>query len=318
MDLMDNSVQNIPGVANTSVGTDKSPSEPTVALPSQPPVNPSVSQPQSAATLPPITPPQDDKDPLITSQLPDKPPLVVPPQSAATLPQMSGLTKRLPPVEEPKLPLKENRTAKTFNQKGWVAGPVIMVLCLGFAFYNFSRVPSAKNSLPAPSQQPQIMVVSPELTIGLGQKKTWDKWLTSIPKNPDNVVAKASEGEGVAELASGEIYSYPNPVFTWSGATPQEAGTEIVGYYVYFGEKKNLTTYPAVDYKEATDPQKEGIYQESNTFVAKDLEVGKTYYLFVQAVSNSQNKNYRVGYSVVNRELYETRPADVLFEYRYE
>lgn len=255
------------------------------------------------------SPTTKSSSPLPSVSTPSSPPtptLTPPPSSPITPPP------GIPPEKAEEIPVKKD--INFLSKALLVLGPLIMVGLLTASIFNLTKRP--KTPIQAPAIEVETIQITKDLSITKEKKEKWDKWLDNIPKNPNQVTATClSTGQN---LTSGQPASCPDPQFTWSGEEPQEPGTKIEGYYVYFGKKKDLTTHPNPGFMNATDPRREGEYQENNTYAPKDLERSKTYYLFVQAVSDSQNPSYQVGYSVINRQTYETRPADVLFKYTYE
>jgi hypothetical protein len=171
------------------------------------------------------------------------------------------------------------------------------------------------NSRPAqPTQYPAKpayeFVDDPQL------KEKWDGWMDNVPQNPTEVEAVCqSTGEAIP---SGQPTSCPIPQFTWSGAQANEPGTNIIGYNVYFGTENTIIPFPDEGFEQAVSPKKMGTFQGNNIYQPQDLASGTTYYLFVQSVTDSSNQDYQAGASIVDRELYKTRPADILFTYVYE
>lgn len=95
------------------------------------------------------------------------------------------------------------------------------------------------------------------------------------PTNPDTITAKSQQVGGV-NLTSGENYSYPNPYFSWSGASDNETG--VAGYYVYFGTDSNA------------NPQTSGSFQTTSTYtVTTPMTHGNTYYLRLQTKDSAGN-----------------------------
>jgi len=94
------------------------------------------------------------------------------------------------------------------------------------------------------------------------------------PSNPTTFTG-SSQQIGGTSLTSGETYRYQHPYFTWSGASDSETG--VAGYYVYFGTDQNA------------DPETEGVYQTSTSYlVTTSLSTG-TYYLRLQTKDNAGN-----------------------------
>lgn len=97
----------------------------------------------------------------------------------------------------------------------------------------------------------------------------------TAPSNPSSFTAKSQQISGV-NLTTGGSYSYPNPYFTWSGATDSE--TSIAGYYVYFGTSSSA------------DPAVDGALQTVASYtVTSPLTSGNTYYLRVKTVDTAEN-----------------------------
>jgi N-acetylneuraminic acid mutarotase len=85
------------------------------------------------------------------------------------------------------------------------------------------------------------------------------------PTNPSSFTGKSQQVGGV-NLTSGQSYPYPNPYFSWEGASDSETGVE--GYYVYFGSNASA------------DPQISGSFQTTTSYiVTTPLTHGTTYYL---------------------------------------
>lgn len=87
------------------------------------------------------------------------------------------------------------------------------------------------------------------------------------PTNPTTFSGQSQQVGGVS-LSSGSTYNYNYPYFTWSGATDGASG--LAGYYVYFGT--NATA----------DPETDGSYQTSSTYIATEALSAGTYYLRVK------------------------------------
>lgn len=100
------------------------------------------------------------------------------------------------------------------------------------------------------------------------------------PTNPTGINAYSQNGSGQT-LVSGTTYPYDHPYFQWSGAS--DTGSEVAGYYVYFGTEENA------------DPEEDGVYQTavtytSNVILEQTLENDpQEYYLRIKAVDNDGN-----------------------------
>ena len=111
-------------------------------------------------------------------------------------------------------------------------------------------------TLNATSDQSQTPVVH-SLTINyLGDENP--------PSNPTSF-SGSSQQVGGSSLTSGETYNYQHPYFTWSGASDGETG--VAGYYVYFGSNQNA------------DPETDGVYQTSTSYLVTTALTNGTYYL---------------------------------------
>jgi hypothetical protein len=76
-----------------------------------------------------------------------------------------------------------------------------------------------------------------------------------VPTNPDTLTA-LSAASGVP-ITSDTWYGYPEPTFSWSGAS-DGSGSGVGGYYVYFGTDNTA------------DPVTAGIFQTGTTFSARN------------------------------------------------
>lgn len=232
-------------------------------------------------------------------------PTSTPPLTSPTPEQDSSVPGDTPQASE-ELPVKKDMD---FLSKALlVLGPLIMVGLFTFSFYNLTK---------QPAEFPVQMTTEP--TASSSQEKA-RQILLNVPKNPDQISARClSTGE---DLVSGQPTDCPDPEFSWIGEEPREPGTNIVGFYVYFGTNGNdePITYPAPagKFKEVVKPFYDGQFQEGNKFEPKDLQKGTTYYLAVAARSDSENPYWRTGFDVVDIEKLEARVAKILFVYKYE
>jgi len=293
LDLPDDTVR--PG----SLSADSMPSTPgapTADTPADIPVPPA-----------PIPPPE----PTVEEPVEIKPEPVTPPPQPEEK-EEPELTPAVPPQKPP---------LKVSDKVLLTIGPLFLVVSLGVSalIVNFRR-PASQTSTQLPAEviegAKKDTVTVGDLTINKKTKNKWDLWLANIPKNPDQVTASCLSTGGT--LVSGQPTTCSDPQFTWEGAAAQESGTQIEGYDVYFGEDNNVTPFPEKGSDKAVSPRKMGTFQTGNQFTPQNLEKGKTYYLMVQTVSDSSNENYKYGADVVDKAKYSTRPANILFEYRYE
>ena len=95
-----------------------------------------------------------------------------------------------------------------------------------------------------------------------------------VPTNPDTLTA-LSAASGVP-ITSDTWYGYPEPTFSWSGAS-DGSGSGVGGYYVYFGTDNTA------------DPVTAGIFQTGTTFSASNLTSSQTYYLKIKTKDAAQN-----------------------------
>ncbi|OGD63215.1 hypothetical protein A2160_05470 [Candidatus Beckwithbacteria bacterium RBG_13_42_9] len=321
LDLPDDTVQ--PGsISDNVTGGPNSDNQTPPVTPSQTPSQPAeettpiISDPTldtttldaslpGSSTPPAIEP--EPEIPVVSQEATNSP--VSPPQ-ATTLPEPE-LKPAVPPPQGLK---KSDRIMLT-------AGPLFLIASLGLAalVINFRR-PTTNVPVQFPAetlkkaQENTVKVGS--MTITKDLKNKWDLWLENIPQNPNQTKA-ICQSTGVT-LISEQPSDCPEPKFSFSGAEAKEPGTQIEGYYIYFGENNNTTPFPEGGSDKAVSPRKMGTFQAETDFIPQNLEKGKTYYLFVQTVTNSNNENYKFGADIVDKAQYSTRPANILFTYIYE
>lgn len=105
---------------------------------------------------------------------------------------------------------------------------------------------------------------------------------TDNPNNP-TLLSALSQSSGGTAISSGGTYPYPNPYFSWTGATDDNGDGDtaddsgISGYDVYWGTDPNpdLDTY--------------GTFQSGSTYSPSGLVNGTTYYFAIRSVDKAQN-----------------------------
>lgn len=219
-------------------------------------------------------------------------------------------TVKLPPVEEPTFTPRPK--TKITDKVLMAAGPLFMVGALTFSFITINKNQSkpAANYLQQATKETEYSKT----------KYSVDLMIENCPQNPDQVkVTCQSTGE---PIESGQPTSCPDPTFEWIGERVKEPGTQITGYYVYFGPEHNdLVLTPSSSLEEgeiALRPETMGSFQQSNLFSPQNLEAGQKYYLAVQAVSDSQTPDWRYGLEVVDQNAAATKFANILFTYDYQ
>lgn len=112
---------------------------------------------------------------------------------------------------------------------------------------------------------------------------TWTDDLVD-PTNPNNVAALNQSG-GSTPLTTDTWYNYPNPYFTWTGAS--DAGSGVKDYYVYFGTSASgdpEVTSGSINAGGAVQ------LQTGNTLnMTAGLSNGATYYLRVKTRDHALN-----------------------------
>ena len=103
---------------------------------------------------------------------------------------------------------------------------------------------------------------------------------TTAPSNPNALTALNQSG-GETTILSSEVedhyYAYSTPYFSWTGAS-DDAGSGVLGYYVYLGTDNTA------------DPLTAGSYQSQSTYSASGLTTG-TYYLRIKTKDVAGNIN---------------------------
>lgn len=191
----------------------------------------------------------------------------------------------------------------------YVLSGIIFVFSIGYATFTLIQNPQTT------STSADEVALTPDYNIPKATAVEWTQLLNNIPKNPTEVVATASAQGETVTLQSGEPADYDEVTFTWSGDKAVEPGTEITGYLVYFGPKNTEIPFPEKGYKDSVNPKKEGVFVDANTYTAKNLERGKTYYLYVQSFSNSKNKNPYYHFGMEHLGNFRTLAAKKLFTY---
>jgi hypothetical protein len=249
--------------------------------------------------------------PPVPTPSPVEPPVVPPPPN---IPTIEPLPQKLPPKEEPGLPPKEKSDTK--GKILMTTGPLLMILSLATSFYLFKNAPSRSTSLaPAVTQHQTYQQYLQELP-----QDNFTSVLVNSPTNPDKVTVRCEDTQ--EEIQSEVPTSCSRPVFTWEGERANEPGTNIIAYYAYLGENnyEPMITIQSdsSELRRAIKPETQGFYTSEKSYTASNLEKGKTYYFAVQAVSDSHNPNYRVGFSQVDLEQIGAQIAKVLFVLKYE
>lgn len=94
------------------------------------------------------------------------------------------------------------------------------------------------------------------------------------PSNPTSTSGFSQQING-ENLVDGASYKFPNPFFTWTGATDDE--TEVKGYYVYFGSN------------EVADPLTEGSFVTNAQYRVNQPLTSGLYYLRLATVDSLDN-----------------------------
>lgn len=196
-----------------------------------------------------------------------------------------------------------------------VAGPALMAVTMVYSTYSVLNTNQTVDIRSNAAKQ-NLVKITDDFSVSEAKIKEWQKTLDNVPVNPNQVLATTS-ADGITKiLTSGRSYKYPELTFTWSGDRAVEPGVKIIGYYVYFGVKNTEIPFPHKNYESSASPQNKGVFVKNNSYTAKDLEKGQTYYLYVQTVTNSENPYYKLGVEQVG--YMQTLPAKKLFVYKYE
>lgn len=238
---------------------------------------------------PPLTPEASQPQDLV-------PPVVVVPEESKTRKSLSIVLSVLP----------------------LIVGPMILAVSLA---YSFNRANSASGevditSKAAPEINEATVKVTDSVKITPEIAAKWRTILSSVPKNPDSVVATASKSGKMVTLFSGQPYDYPEVTFTWSGDRAVEQGAKIIGYYVYFGPKYKEIPFPTNGNGESVWPSIDGVLVKSNSYTVSNLAKGTRYYLYVQSISDSTVPYHNLGMEEV--APYQTLQAKKLFTYIYQ
>lgn len=290
-----------------------------------------------------ITPPVVSSDPVTApntqlpppeTPVPQPVPAVVPPQTQLNettetpvqtnnIPSTSSVTPPEPSVQTPpnyqdgKIPIKEDPVFKTPDSSKksinfmMILGPLFMIGALTFSYYNLS----VKKQSAVNVSEPKTIISKTE-----AMKNSMKLMFANSPTNPSQISAICKSTK--EKLKSEDISSCPDPEFNWEGAQTKETGTNISGYYVYFGTNSNDSPVTANssndDINSTIDPKRDGIFQSTNIYDPQELEKGKKYYLAIRAVSDSKTKDFRTGFDDENIENVTARFAKILFVYDYQ
>lgn len=206
-----------------------------------------------------------------------------------------------------------NNTDKTTKPNNTFTGLIYVFsfLILGVSLtYSFNNI--VNNTQTSVSSQASVKLAANDPRVIAYQQKI----LKNIPTNPDTVIATASSYGKIIELKSGEPYPYAKVTFTWEGAKAREPGTEIGGYFVYFGPKNIEIPYPTPGHETSVNPAIHGQFVRENSLTVNGLEKGKTYYLYIRSATDSKVKNYDLGMEDLGN--FSNLPAKKLFTYIYQ
>lgn len=176
-----------------------------------------------------------------------------------------------------------------------LAGPAVMAASM---VYSLNAVLS-----PVSTQDVRSQAAENKMT---AQEKTWSDVLVNSKNNLITLSSEAGDVENPVKLLTGEKYPYQKVTFSWS-LLSEINSAKLDGYYVYFGQKD-----PSV---ERVNPSVDGKFTNSPIFVADNIEIGKKYYLSIQAVLSKSNFTY-----YMNLDLPEAAKGvfgKSLFEYFY-
>ncbi len=173
-----------------------------------------------------------------------------------------------------------------------------------------SSNPINTNSKAAEKINQQILPNDPKLLAAY--KKVFD----NIPDNPDTVIATASSKGEMITLNSNQPYPYEEVIFSWPIPKTHEPGSKIIAYYVYFGPDHFEIPFPLPGHEKSVTPKNDGVKVTENSYTAKDLVKGQTYYLYIQTQTDSKKTVYSIGMEKLPN--FQTLPAKNLFIYKYE
>ncbi len=210
----------------------------------------------------------------------------------------------VPPPPTPEDPKPEQSAKKSGAL--YALSALALVFSIGYATFTYLQQPQTTSSRadePVTPSAEQLRVAEVQ----------YAAILANAPENPTSVVATADDG--AVTLTSGEPVDYDEVTFTWSGAKTVEPNTEIAGYYVYFGPNNTEIPYTQEGFEKSVNPKKDGVPLAGNTLTFKNLKKGETYYLYVQAVSNSTNSNPYYKFGLEKLGGLKTLAAKKLFTY---
>ena len=199
-----------------------------------------------------------------------------------------------------------------------LVGPSLLAATMVYSIYTVTspvsqdlKTKAAENTLEAQ----RTIKITDNFKVRSEVAAKWQKLLDNVPLNPTQVLATASAQASVKILTSEKEYSYPEVTFTWSGDKAIEPGTKIIGYYVYFGPYNKEIPFPNQGYEKSVNPNSMGVFTATNSYTFNNLVKGQTYYLYIQAKSDSKNQFYELGLEQVG--YLQTLPAKKLFTYIY-
>jgi hypothetical protein len=196
-----------------------------------------------------------------------------------------------------------------------IVGPALMAVTMVYSVFSVLN-PNTNTDLRSRATDSKLIKITDEVRVPEETIKKWQKVLDNVPVNPNQILATASANGVSKTLTSGRSYPYEEVTFSWSGDRALEKGTKITGYFVYFGTKNTEIPFPVKGHDKTVNPQSDGVFIQSNSFTAKNMTRGKTYYFYVQAVSNSTTIEHRLGLEQVG--YMQTLPAKKLFIYKFE
>lgn len=200
-----------------------------------------------------------------------------------------------------------------------IIGPAVMAASMVFSLKAvLSPVPQDIRSKAAESEleAARTVKITENFKVRPEVAAKWQKILDNVPVNPNQVVATVSAKGKTQVLSSEKEYSYPEITFTWKGDKAIEQGTNVVGYYVYFGPKNTEIPFPQDHYNDSVNPIIDGQLVSTNSAAFKNLTKGQTYYLYVQTKTDSKIPYYNLGLEQVG--YLQTLPAKKLFTYTYK
>lgn len=104
------------------------------------------------------------------------------------------------------------------------------------------------------------------------------------PTNPDSIAAWTNSEKGkVIESGEGKYTNDSKPYFEFSGATDEAPGSEIKGYYIYFGSSNTADPYTAGVFQTQSS-------EDIQSFIpSTDLTSSGSYYLRIRTIDNADN-----------------------------